>query len=208
MTNFNSNYQPLPELQLSEHFFRTRLEGLLYFKAPKHNDERGFFSETVILPELEEILGQPFPIKQVNHARSQTKVVRGLHAESWNKLVTVICGSAISVIADLRPNSPTYKQHQTFELGSDQVEEYGSGLYIPQGLANSICVMQGPLSYLYLVDKLYNERSPQDELAVSLFDGELAIDWPIPKEEMILSERDKNAVSLRELLRENDGDGR
>ncbi|KUK79228.1 MAG: Putative dTDP-4-dehydrorhamnose reductase [Microgenomates bacterium 39_7] len=194
-------YQPNSDLQLSDHFFKTKIDGLLYFMAPKKNDERGFFSEIVKLPELEEVIGKPFEIKQVNCARSQQNVIRGLHAENWNKLVVVTSGLAFSAIADIRPDSSTFKQVELFELGCDHQQEYGSGLFITQGLANSVCVLEGPLNYLYFVDKLYSERDKTDDQAISLFDEELAIQWPIPRNEMILSQRDLNAVSLKEAIK-------
>ncbi len=191
-------YNPTPNLQLSEHFFKTSLPGLWYFQAPKFNDERGFFSEVVILPELEKVIGQPFTIKQLNFARSHKNVVRGLHAEGWNKLVFVTKGLAFSAIADIRPQSPTYLQTEYFQLSYNQESHQGNGLLISQGLANSYAVLQGPLNYLYLVDRLYSEREKKDENGISIFDPQLKIKWPIKKEEMILSDRDLQAPSLSE----------
>ncbi|MEA2056719.1 MAG: dTDP-4-dehydrorhamnose 3,5-epimerase family protein, partial [Patescibacteria group bacterium] len=173
--------------------------GLFYFQTKKYNDKRGYFSEIVNLPELEQVIGHPFNIKQVNQARSQKNVVRGMHAEGWNKLVTVNSGLIFSVIADIRPDSVTYKQTEYFQLGFDQNEEHGCGLYISQGLANSICTLEGPVNYLYLVDRLYSERDEKDNLSISIFDPDLNIAWPIEKEIMILSKRDKTAVELKDL---------
>jgi len=192
-------YNPTSNLQVSEHFFTTSLPGLWYFQAPKINDERGFFSEVINLPELEAVIGKTFNIKQVNFARSEENVVRGLHAEGWNKLVFVNQGQAFSAIADIRPNSPTYKQTEYFKLGYDHDTQQGNGLFISQGLANSIAVLKGPLNYLYLVDRLYSQREKKDEGSISIFDQELKIDWPIDREKMILSDRDKQAVNLSEL---------
>ncbi|MBD3250141.1 MAG: hypothetical protein GF381_01040 [Candidatus Pacebacteria bacterium] len=191
-------YQPKPDLQLSEHFFETPIPGLLYFSSTLFSDKRGFFSEVVKLPELEQVLDHKFEIKQVNHARSQDNVIRGIHAEGWNKLVTVICGKAFSALVDLRPESETYKKVVYFQLGADQEKNICNGLYIPQGLGNSVAVLEGPLSYVYLVDKLYQERDPAGDQAISLFDPQLAIEWPIKRNEMILSERDQSGVGLEE----------
>lgn len=193
-------YQPTSDLQLSEHFYKTKIDGLFFFKSTKKNDERGFFSEIAKLPELEKVLGAEFKIKQVNHTRSQKNVVRGMHAEDWNKLVMVTSGLVFSAIADIRPDSDTFKTVEYFELGCDQQQEHGSGLFISKGLANSVCVLEEPLNYLYFVDKLYSERDPSGDQAISLFDEELAIDWPLPREQMILSKRDLEAVSLQELV--------
>lgn len=195
-------YQPNPELQVSDHFFRTGISGLWYLQAEKNSDQRGFFSEIVSLPELEQVIGRSFPVKQINHARSQTNVVRGMHAEGWNKLVTATNGLVFSAIADIRPDSETFKQIKYFKLGSDHQTEFVNGLFISQGLANSVCVLEGPVSYIYLVDKLYSERDEKDDLSISIFDSDLNIDWPISRNDMVLSERDKNAVSLQQMLAE------
>ncbi len=192
-------YKPSQELQVSENFYKTSIQGLWYFQAAKHNDERGFFSEIVKLPELEQVIGQPFNVQQVNHARSVENVVRGMHAEGWNKLVTVVSGLVFSAVADIRPQSQTYKQVEYFKLGYDHERAFGNGLFISQGLANSIAALQGPVSYLYFVDKLYAERNASDDQAISIFDPDLIITWPIDKNEMKLSERDRNAVNLREV---------
>jgi dTDP-4-dehydrorhamnose 3,5-epimerase len=197
--NQNLNYyQPHPKQQISQHFYKTKLEGLFYFESQKNSDNRGFFSEIVNLPELEAAIGHEFQIKQVNHSKSEPNVVRGLHAEGWNKLVTVTSGEIFSAIVDVRPNSPTYKQKLYFKLGADYQPQKSNGLYISQGLANSICVLKGPASYIYLVDKLYENRDKTGDRAISIFDEQLAIAWPIEKKQMIISERDKKAVKLEE----------
>ncbi len=193
-------YQPKDDLQISDHFFKTKIDGLFYFQAKKVNDERGFFSEVVNLPELESVIDHSFNIKQINHARSRTNVVRGMHAEGWNKLVTVTNGLVFSAIADIRPESETFKQIEYFMFGFDHQAEFGNGLFISQGLANSVCVIKGPASYIYLVDRLYSKRDKKDDLSISIFDPELDINWPVPKEKMVLSQRDKNAVSLEKAL--------
>lgn len=191
-------YTPNADLQVSDNFYKTSIKGLWYFKALKHNDERGFFSEIVKIPELEKVIGQPFNVKQVNHARSHEKVVRGMHAEGWNKLVTVTSGLIFSAIADIRPDSDTYKQTEYFKLGCEHEREFGNGLFISQGLANSIAVLQGPVSYIYLVDKLYRDRDQKDDRSISVFDPDLNVNWPLEPSEMVLSNRDKQAVQLKD----------
>lgn len=193
-------FQPQPTHQVSEHFYRTNLAGLFYFEIPKFNDQRGFFSQLAILPELDQVLGLHFEIKQVNLARSQAQVARGLHAEGWNKLVSVISGAIHSAIVDIRPNSPTFKQVEYFQLSYDQKNDTGNGLFISQGLANSVCVTQGPVNYLYLVDQLYQDRRPSDNWSLDMFDPALNLQWPIAKEEMLISERDLTAKKLAEMI--------
>ena len=69
-----------------------------------------------------------------------------------------------------------------------------------KGLGNSLCVVNGPVDYLYAVDALYRERDTSGDQAISLFDPELAIPWPISREQMIISERDKQSVNLAEKI--------
>lgn len=193
-------YQPAADLQISDHIFKTKINDLYYITIDKHNDERGFFSQIIVLKELEQVLGHSFAVKQVNYSNSKTNVVRGMHAEGWNKLVTVTHGKAFSALADIRPDSETFKQVEYFQLGFDLNPDKGAALYVPQGLANSICALEGPVDYIYLVDKLYSERDPAGDAALSIFDPALNIQWPLTREQMILSQRDIEAKSLEEIL--------
>jgi dTDP-4-dehydrorhamnose 3,5-epimerase len=146
---------------------------------------------------LEAIIGYQFKIQQINQARSMENVIRGIHCENWNKLVTVTSGSCFCAIADVKKTSPTYKKTETFMLGDGDQDLSGS-LFITKGLGNSLCVVKGPVDYLYAVDALYRDRDKSGDQAVSLFDPELNIEWPIKQEDMIISDRDKSAVTLGE----------
>jgi len=190
-------YQPASSLEIQKGIYKTAIEGLLYIKRDLYEDERGFFSEICRVPEIEAVTGSPFVVKQVNHARSEQHVVRGIHAEGWNKLVSVISGRCFCAIADVRRDSSTFRQVETVVLGFGQDAIHGS-LYLPSGVGNSFAVLDGPLEYVYVVDRLYADRDTAGDLAISLFDPDLHIAWPIAKEEMILSERDKNCVTLKE----------
>lgn len=191
----SSTYSIQESNHIKGNAYRTSIEGLIYYDKKILGDDRGFFSEVAHLPVIGEISGIDFSVKQVNHARSQKNVVRGIHAEDWNKFVFIASGKAFCAIADLRPESATYKEVETFTLGFDE-ESLQGGLFIPRGLGNSVAVLEGPLDYIYFVDKLYSQRDPAGDTAISLFDPQLAIKWPIPREEMIISERDQNAVIL------------
>ncbi len=182
---------------IEDSIYKTDIEGLLYIDRNLLGDDRGFFSEVAHIPSIQKITGTDFSIRQINHARSEQNVVRGIHAEDWNKFIFLASGKAFCAIADLRPESETFKKVQTFTLGFDEESLHG-GLFVPKGLGNSVAVLEGPLDYIYFVDRLYSERDPSGDVAVSLFDPDLAIEWPIKKEDMIISERDKNAVELKE----------
>lgn len=191
----SSTYTKQESNHIEGNVYKTSIEGLLYYDRKLLGDDRGFFSEVSHLPVIQKVSGVDFSVKQVNHARSQKNVVRGIHAEDWNKFVFIASGKAFCAIADLRPESPTFKKVETFTLGFDDESLHG-GIFIPRGLGNSVAVLEGPLDYIYFVDKLYSERDTSGDTAISLFDPQLAIKWPIEREQMIISERDQKAVEL------------
>jgi dTDP-4-dehydrorhamnose 3,5-epimerase len=180
-----------------ENWYSTSLSGLWYYHSKVFKDNRGYYSELSHTPDIEAVTKQPFPIKQLNLARSEQNVIRGFHAEQWNKMVCVSQGEAFCAIADVRPDSPTFGQVETFVLGHSDASLPGV-LFISAGFGNSLCVLNGPVDYFYAVDQLYRERDTQHDVAISLFDPNLAITWPINREVMIISERDSNSVTLKE----------
>lgn len=190
-------FQPSVSLEIKDGVFKTKIDGLYYLSYNFVADERGFFAEVGHTHKIEAVTGQPFKIAQINHSRSNLNVVRGMHAEGWNKLTTVINGLAFSALADVRPESPTFGQMETFEFGPDNGGLKGS-LFISMGIANSVCVLKAPVDYIYCVDKLYRDRDPRGDQAISLFDPDLNIAWPIERGKMIISARDKDAVTLRQ----------
>ena len=127
----------------SKYIKKTSIEGLLVLERPILSDDRGFFKEIFHLDELEEVLGAEFKLVQANHSRSLPKVLRGLHAENWNKLVYPMSGKVFVAIADIRPDSETFGKVETFTLDDDNRH----ALFIPQGLANSFCVLEDIVNY-------------------------------------------------------------
>lgn len=170
----------------------TSLKGLLKIERPLRHDERGYFHEVVRPEELTSAIGKEFLLKQVNHSRSVKNVLRGLHAEHWDKVVWVVRGAALSAIVDIRPESPTFGKYELFELNDNN----GAALYIPEGFANSIYA-QTDIDYVYLVNKTYDGS---DTTAVAWDDPDINVPWP--NRTPILSERDKNNPHLRELFME------
>ncbi len=173
---------------------RTSLKGLLILERPTFPDERGFFREVFHLNELEEAIGKDFKPIQWNHSNSKPKVLRGQHAENWNKLIYPITGSAFASVLDIREKSETFGKFETFNFD----EDHRFALFIPKGFANSFCVTGGEdVNYLYLVDSYYNGS---DTKAIAWDDLDVGINWPIA--DPILSERDKNNPKLRDLFPE------
>lgn len=171
---------------------KTSIPGLLILERPVFEDERGFFREIFHLDELNRILGFEFKPVQMNHSRSMPRVLRGLHAEAWNKLIYPVTGESFLAIVDLRPDLPSFAKVETFTI--DDKKRYG--LFIPNGLANSICVIgEESVDYIYLTD-VYWDGS--DRRAIAFDDPDLAINWPIKNP--IISQRDSNNPWLRDLF--------
>lgn len=173
---------------------KTSISGLLILERPIFSDDRGFFRELFHKDGLEKAVQIRFDGVQMNHSHSLPGVIRGIHAEKWNKIIYPVCGQAFLAIADIRPDSPTFGKVETFTVNDDN----RIGLFIVEGLANSVCVIgEKPVDYIYLVDKYYDGS---DTRAIAWDDPDLAIDWPIKNP--IISERDKNNPKLRDLFPE------
>ncbi len=175
----------------NEFVTKTSLSGLLLIDRPIRYDNRGFFREAARMSDLKDA-GIDFSPVQVNHSLSEPNVIRALHAEQWNKLVYPITGEIFIAIVDIRPESETFGKFETFSLN----DKNRKLLYIPVGFANSICVAgDEPVNYVYLVDQYY---TGQDTRAIAWDDPDLNIPWPVKNP--IISERDKNNPTLRQLF--------
>jgi dTDP-4-dehydrorhamnose 3,5-epimerase len=174
-------------------FRRGSVEGLWIFDRTTHFDERGFFHEAFRASELEEALGEPRTFLQVNHSRSSQGVLRGLHAENWDKLVYVPNGEVFIAVADIRRDSPTFNCVDTFRLDDGN----RLTLFLPSGVANGYCVLSDTADYTYQVTAYWDGS---DSRAVTWDDPDLAVPWPM--REPILSARDQNNPRLRELFPE------
>lgn len=191
-------FAPSQQTLVGERIHQMPLSGLYFIEPNRADDFRGFYAELAIIPDLEKVLHAPFVAKQVNHAHSELHVARGFHAEAWNKLITVITGTCACVWVDLRHDSPTFGQAVSLLLGNGQHAVYGS-VYVEKGIGNGYVVTEGPADYVYVTDELYRDRDQKFDQATSLFDPELNIQWPVPRMDMILSQRDKQAITLDQL---------
>ena len=171
---------------------RTSIPGLLVIERPIFRDVRGYFKEIFRLDALEKHTGKKYQFKQLNHSYSLPSVIRALHAENWNKIVYPVTGIMFAAVADIRGDSETFGKVETFTFK----ESKPYALFIPIGLANSICVTGvKPVHYIYLVDAYYSGR---DTKAVAWDDPDLNIKWPV--KDPIISERDKDNPKLRDLF--------
>jgi dTDP-4-dehydrorhamnose 3,5-epimerase len=172
---------------------RTAIDGLLVVRWETHRDERGFFRQTYVASELEAALGRGVRFVQGNHARSRPQVIRGFHAEPWDKLVYVARGTAFAAIADIRPDSPTFGEVATFLLGDEPGD--GARLFVAEGLGNSYAVVgEDEADYVYDVSR---EWAPGvDRVGIAWDDPDLAVAWPLTDPR--LSADDAGNPTLRE----------
>ena len=169
----------------------TKIDGLLVIERPTFSDERGFFHEVVRFDDLLKVTGTDFYPVQINHSLSLPNVIRALHMEGWNKLVYPV-GKMFAAIVDVRPESKTFGKIETFQFE----ETKHRALFIPKGLANSICNNGAwPLNYIYFVDSYYDGK---DTKAIAWNDPYLNINWPIKNP--IISERDRHNPTMKELF--------
>lgn len=173
----------------------TDIPDLLIYNRETFSDNRGFFREAVELRDIEKVLGKKIEITQWNHSMSVPKVIRGFHAEPWEKLIYVTRGQAMSVIVDLRTDSPTFGKTVKILLGENDRKT----VYLPKGMGNSFAnVGESDVEYLYLITG-YFEGLPtpavswQDPMLTRQFGG-----WPI--ENPIVSDKDMSYPTLKEVF--------
>lgn len=164
---------------------------MLVIERPTDEDERGFFRETFRLNEVDEARGGPTVFVQENHSRSRRGALRGLHAENWEKLIYVPRGEVFTVVADIRPQSETFGQVETFHLGDSSRLK----LFLPRAVAHGFCVLSDEADYVYQVTEYYEGAETP---AVAWDDPDLAIPWPIA--DPILSEKDQRNPTMRDLF--------
>ena len=174
----------------------TDLPDVKIITPPRFGDRRGFFSEIYNRRALVEI-GITAEFIQENHAYSADRgTLRGLHFQcppaTQTKLLRAVRGAVLDVVVDLRRGSPTYGRHVMVELTA----ESGSQILCPKGFAHGILTLLPHTEITYKVDAYY---APELDLGVRFDDPDLAIDWPFPHEEMVLSEKDRNQPWFRDL---------
>lgn len=165
--------------------------------APKvHQDERGYFFESFRQNLFEEAVGHSVNFIQDNESKSKHGILRGLHAQSapfaQSKLVRVIQGRVLDVAVDIRQGSPSFGQHVAVELS----EENKHQLFVPRGFAHGFIVLSELAIFSYKVDNLY---APDNEIGLSAFDPDLAIDWQLPYNNIQRSSRDNILANLKDI---------
>jgi len=171
-----------------------RVLGALLFTPAPHADERGFFCRTFDADIVRAAGIDPCGFAQDSLSRSRRGVVRGLHlrrGEGEAKLVRCSYGAIFDVVVDLRPQSPTFRNWESFELSGDQQVS----LYVPAGCAHGFQALTEPADVSYRIDRAHD---PAEDMAIAYDDPDLAIPWPLPVAGM--SQRDRDAAPIAAAL--------
>ena len=175
---------------------KTNIEGALIIEPMVFEDARGYFFESFSQREFDAKVG-PVRFVQDNESMSSYGVMRGLHFQAppfaQSKLVRCVRGRVLDVALDIRRGSPTYGQHVAVELSEDNHCQF----FIPRGFAHGFAVLSKEAVFQYKCDEYYH---PESEGGISILDSSLGIDWHIPAEHVILSEKDTKHLLLRDFV--------
>ena len=165
---------------------KTKLDGVVIIEPKIFRDSRGYFFESFSQREFEEKVCQ-INFVQDNESMSSYGVMRGLHFQrppfTQAKLVRCVKGAVLDVAVDIRKDSPTYGQHVAVELSEDNHYQ----MFIPHGFAHGFSVLSETAIFQYKCDQFYH---PESDAGISILDESLGIDWRIPTDKAILSDKD------------------
>lgn len=174
---------------------KTNIEGLVIIEPRIFKDSRGYFFESFSQREFDEKV-RPIRFVQDNESKSTYGVLRGLHYQAMpytqSKLVRCVRGRVLDVAVDIRKGSPTFGQHVAVELSEENHREF----FIPKGFAHGFAVLSEEAVFQYKCDEFY---APQSEGGIQLLDESLNIDWKIPLDKAILSDKDRAYPKLSEI---------
>ena len=167
---------------------KTALDGVVILEPTVFGDSRGYFFESYNKQRFNEATGLDIDFVQDNQSKSCYGVLRGLHFQkppyAQSKLVRCVRGRVLDVAVDIRKSSPTFGKYVAVELTEDNHRQ----LFIPHGFAHGFVVLSDEAIFQYKCDNFYHKES---EGAIAWNDPEINIDWTIPFEDVILSDKDK-----------------
>ena len=179
---------------------KTNIEGPVIIEPRVFKDARGYFFESFSQREFDEKVaipqyGKPIIFVQDNESMSSYGVMRGLHFQrppfTQSKLVRCVKGKVLDVAVDIRKGSPTYGQHVAVELTEDNHRQF----FVPRGFAHGFAVLSETAVFQYKCDNFY---APQADGGISIKDESLGIDWKIPTDKALLSEKDTLHMCLKD----------
>jgi len=178
---------------------KTPIEGALIIEPRVFNDARGYFFEIFSQRDFDAqvapLLGHSVQFVQDNESMSTYGVMRGLHFQrppyTQSKLLRCVRGAVLDVVVDIRKGSPTYGQHVAVELSEENKRQF----FISRGFAHGFAVLSETAVFQYKCDEFYH---PEADGGISILDGSLGIDWRIPVEKAVLSEKDTRHPLLKD----------
>ena len=172
----------------------TKLRGCFILTPQLYDDERGYFFECYNKKCLDQAIGKKINFVQDNQSYSTYGVIRALHYQTGKyaqaKLVMVLKGTVLDIVVDLRKNSPTFGQHLALELSDLNKKQ----LFIPRGFAHGFIVLSDTAEFFYKCDNYYNKEA---EGGIIYNDNQLNIDWKLPDDKLIISEKDLMLPTLK-----------
>ena len=173
---------------------KTEIEGVVIIEPKVFKDARGYFFESFSQRDFEAQVGK-VNFVQDNESMSSYGVMRGLHFQrppfTQAKLVRCVKGAVLDVAVDIRKGSPTYGKHVAVELTEDNHRQF----FIPHGFAHGFAVLSETAVFQYKCDNFY---APQADGGISILDASLGINWRIPTDKAILSEKDTKHPLLKD----------
>ena len=172
----------------------TEIEGVFIIEPRLFQDDRGYFFESYSEKDFNREVRE-IHFVQDNESKSSYGVMRGLHFQrppfTQSKLVRCVKGAVLDVAVDIRKGSPTYGQHVAVEL----TEENHRQFFVPRGFAHGFAVLSKTAIFQYKCDNFYH---PEADGGISILDNSLGIDWHIPTDHAILSEKDTKHPLLKD----------
>lgn len=173
---------------------KTEIKGVVIIEPKVFGDARGYFFESWSQKDFDELV-RPIKFVQDNESMSTYGVMRGLHFQrppfTQSKLVRCVKGAVLDVAVDIRKGSPTYGKHVAVELTEDNHRQF----FVPRGFAHGFAVLSETAVFQYKCDNFY---APQADGGISILDNTLDIDWRIPTDKAILSEKDTKHACLKD----------
>lgn len=173
---------------------QTEIPGVVIIEPRVFEDARGYFFESFSQREFDEKVRE-VRFVQDNESKSSYGVLRGLHFQkpphAQSKLVRVVKGAVLDVAVDIRKGSPTFGKHVAVELTEDNHRQF----FIPRGFAHGFVVLTDEVVFQYKCDNFY---APQSEGALAWDDPDLGIDWKVPADKVLLSEKDRKHPCLKD----------
>lgn len=173
---------------------KTAIDGIVIIEPRIFNDSRGYFFESYSQRDFDNLV-RPVNFVQDNESMSSFGVMRGLHYQrmpyTQSKLIRCVRGKVLDVAVDIRHGSPTFGQHVAVELS----EENHRQLFIPRGFAHGFAVLSETAVFQYKCDNFYH---PEADAGINILDPALGIDWQIPTEQAILSDKDLRHACLKD----------